>query len=100
MFYNPFLVSARNWQKTSHAYQQMWMAANEVIWHRMVQMMTGTMSAGEASRMVLEKPAAFARAAQHAGEVAIRGGDAASVARAAVKPLRIKTRSNARRLRG
>ncbi|SDJ61869.1 hypothetical protein [Aliiruegeria lutimaris] len=77
----------------------MWFAASEVIWLRSWQMMTGTMSTEEATKMVLEKPFAFVQAAQDAGVSAISGNDPGAITRAAVAPLRKEARDNARRLR-
>ncbi len=56
--YEYLLRSGRNWQRAAIEEQEMWLAASEVIWMRGWQMLTGTMSAGEATRMVLEKPMA------------------------------------------
>ena len=98
--YDYLIQSGHNWQKAAIEEQEMLYAASEVIWLRSLQMMTGTMSASEATRMILEKPLAFAQAAQDAGEAAISGEDPGAIARAAVGPLRHEVRSNARRLRG
>ncbi len=92
--------SGTNWHRAVIEEQEMFLAASEVIWRRSLQMMTGTMSLGEATRMVLEKPRAFVQAAQDAGGAAFGGGDPGAITRAAVAPLREEARSNARRLRG
>ena len=97
--YSFLLQSGHNWQKAAIEEQEMLLAASEVIWHRSWQMLTGTMSANEATRMVLEKPVAFARAAQQIGEAVVGGEDPGAITRAAVQPLRREARSNARRLR-
>jgi hypothetical protein len=52
----------------------------------------------ETLRMVSEKPAAYARAAEAAGRAAFAGKSPHQVAGAALKPLRRKTRANSRRL--
>lgn len=75
------------------------LSAAEVVWRRSAMMATGAMSGPEATRMFMEKPTAFADAAQKAAMAAVRGGDAVSVASAAIRPLRRKTQANARRLR-
>ena len=53
----------------------------------------------EATRMVLEKPPAFAAAANAAWIAAARGHHFHEVLAAALRPLRAKTTSNASRLR-
>jgi hypothetical protein len=88
------------WGRMAAAYTQMSFAAAEVIAKRTRMMASGSMTAPEAARMVLEKPAAFAEAAQKATMAAVSGKDAVAVATAAVRPIRTKTRANARRLRG
>lgn len=92
--------SLKSWNEAALACSQMWMASNEVIWHRSLQMMTGTMSPSEATRMVLEKPIAFARAVQGASEAVAQGQDPGRIAHAAVTPICIEAHSNARRLGG
>lgn len=54
--------------------------------------------AGEDRRMAEEKVRAFGLSALAAGATAARGGDAHSVAQAAIRPLAKRTRSNVRRL--
>ncbi|SNT33321.1 hypothetical protein [Tropicimonas sediminicola] len=93
------LQNGRNWQDAATAYGQMWLSAGEVIWLRSVQMMTGTMTQAEIARMFIEKPVAFAQAAQEAGMAVSLGKDPATVARLAVSPLSIQASTNARRLR-
>ncbi|SON55465.1 hypothetical protein HDIA_1924 [Hartmannibacter diazotrophicus] len=56
------------------------------------------MPAGEARRMISEKPPAFAQAAMAAGSAAITGASPERVVGAAVKSLRTHTSSNLRRL--
>ncbi len=97
--YGFLLQSSHNWRKAAIEEQEMWAAASEVIWLRSWQMLTGTMTTVEAARMVVEKPLAFARAAQEVGEAVVTGQDPGAVTRAAVGPLRTEARANARRLR-
>ncbi|MBP7000537.1 hypothetical protein [Amaricoccus sp.] len=66
---------------------------------RTMAMASGTMTPHEAVAMFMEKPAAFATAAEKAAVAAARGGDAARIASAALRPYGVKTRSNVRRLR-
>ena len=52
----------------------------------------------EDGRMISEKVYAMTKAATDSTKVALRGGTADQIAAAAIKPVRRKTRSNARRL--
>lgn len=53
---------------------------------------------GEDARMVSEKVYAVTRAATDAGRAALRGESPDRITAAAIKPLRQKTRANAKRL--
>ena len=53
----------------------------------------------EAVGMVMEKATAFALAAEKAAVAAARGGDAAKIASAALRPYGARTRANVRQLR-
>jgi len=86
------------WQKAAFDYQKMWLAASEVVWRRSLQIGMGTMSPVEAARMVMEKPAAFALAAQKSAMAAVGGKSAPAIASAAVRPVGSAARANARRL--
>ena len=81
------------------AMQKMWLDASLVIWRRSMMMGSGTMTAPEAMRMFSEKPLAMAEAMTRGSLALARGGDATGVARAAVRLLARKARSNERRLR-
>jgi hypothetical protein len=87
------------WSRFAAGYARMSMSAAEVIARRTTMMAQGVMTQPEAMRMVLEKPAAFAHAAEKAMTTAARGGDVAAVARAALGPIGRKAAANARRLR-
>ena len=87
------------WARLGAASTKMALSASEVVWRRSMMMAQGAMSAPEAARMVMEKPAAFALAAQRAATAAAQGGDMAKVATAALKPIGARTAANARRLR-
>lgn len=52
----------------------------------------------ESLRMIAEKPAAYARAAEAAGRAAFAGKAPHEIAGAALRPVRRKTRANSRRL--
>jgi hypothetical protein len=93
------MQAANAWMKFATHYAQMQLAACEVIARRTMMMSQGTMSGPEAMGMVLEKATAFAAAGEKAATAAARGGDAVKIATAALHPIRVKTRSNARRLR-
>ncbi len=91
--------AANSWIQLAIHYTQMNMAAAEVIARRTAQMSQGAMTAPEAVGMVLEKATAFAAAGEGAAVALARGADPVSVASAALRPIRAKTRSNAKRLR-
>lgn len=93
------LRSFTGWMRLGTAAARMNLAAAEVIWRRSAMMATGAMSAPEAARMMLEKPAAFAEAAQRAAMGAVRGDTATEVAHKALRPLASRAKANARRLR-
>ena len=96
--YDPVQTGAA-WARFALAYTQMSMAASEVILRRTMKMAQGAMTTGEAVAMVMEKTTAFAAAAEGAAVAAAAGGDALRIASAALRPIRAKTRSNARKLR-
>lgn len=96
--YDP-LKAGTAWAKFALSYAQMSMAANEVILRRTMRMAQGAMTAGEAVGMVMEKATAFVAATEGAAVAAATGGDAIRIASAALRPIRAKTRSNARKLR-
>lgn len=87
------------WSRVAMALARLNLSAGEVIARRSAMMMTGAMSAPEATKMVLEKPAAFAASAGRAMAAAARGADAARVTEAALRPYNTKAAANARRLR-
>jgi hypothetical protein len=87
------------WPSAVFAWQRMWMSAAEVIWWRSMQMALGTMTRTESTNMVMEKPVAFAKAAQEAAFAAATGKTPAQIARAGLKPVSRKAGSNASRLR-
>jgi hypothetical protein len=99
--YHPFkpLQQASSWLRFVRAYQQMSMAAGEVILRRSMRMSRGDMSGPEAVGMVMEKATAFAAATERAAVAAATGADPAKIASAALKPIRARTRSNVRKLR-
>ena len=92
------LAAARRWQAAGMAYGQMLMTAQQVIAHRTMQMALGTMKPEEATRMVLEKPAAFMKAFEMAARSNAASRGHAATALAALKPIGEKTASNAKRL--
>ncbi len=73
-------------------------AATLVVWRRSLLAAQGAMTAAEATRMVMEKPAAFADAAMRAAVAASRGAKPAAVAQAGLRPVAQKAQANARRL--
>ena len=99
--FTPFdqLSVANAWIKFAIAFQEMSMAAGEVILRRSMRMSQGKMTGPEAVGMVMEKATAFAAATERAAVAAATGADPARIASAALKPIRAKTRSNARKYR-
>ncbi|MEM8572783.1 MAG: antifreeze protein [Pseudomonadota bacterium] len=91
--------AVNSWTKFAVQYGQMNMAAAEVIARRTAQMSQGSMTGPEAIGMFMEKATAFAAAGENAAVAAARGADPVSIATAALRPIRAKTRSNAKRLR-
>ncbi len=97
MFHEMFRT-AEIWQKAALAGAQTMIAAGTVMQIRMMQMGLGTMKPEEASRMILEKPVAFARSAQESTSALMRNQGLAAAALAGVRPIGTTTRANARRL--
>lgn len=95
----PDIAAMQAWGRVAQGLMHMNIAAAEVIWQRSAMMALGAMSAPEAARMWLEKPTAFATAAEKAMVAAARGGDALAVTSAALRPYRHRATANARRLR-
>ena len=98
----PFLEQfnqMNSWMKYAIAYSQMSTAAGEVFLRRSMQMSQGRMTAPEAIGMVMEKATAFAAATEQAAVAAATGADPARIASAALRPIRARTRSNARKYR-
>ena len=93
------MKAAQTWQSLSTAYARMLWSANEVIWRRTLQMTMGTMKPEEFTRMVMEKPTAFAKSMEMVARAQAGSRGNAATAMAAIKPIGSKTRSNARRLR-
>lgn len=93
------MAAANAWMKFAMEYSQMSIAASEVIMRRTMRMSQGAMTGPEAMGMVLEKATAFATATERAVVAAATGADPALIAHAALKPYRVKTRSNVRKLR-
>ncbi len=89
-----------SWSRVASAYTRLTIASAEVIARRTTMIAQGSMSGPEATAMLMEKPAAFATSLQRAAVAAARGGDAAAITSAALRPLKTKAAANARRLRG
>ena len=92
--------AARTWQAAGLAYGQMLMTAQTVIGVRVTQMALGVMKPEESARMVLEKPAAFAKSIEMAARAHAAKRGTAAVALAAIKPIGARTAANAKRLGG
>jgi hypothetical protein len=87
------------WLKYVFAFQEMSLAAAEVMLQRSMKISRGTMTGPEAVGMVMEKATAFSAAAELAAVAAATGADPARIASAALRPIRAKARSNARKYR-
>lgn len=93
------MKAAQSWHDVSMAYGRMMLSANEVIQRRMLQMAMGQMKPEEAVRMVMEKPAAFAKSFEMATRAAAASKGGPEAILAAIRPIEAKTRANSRRLR-
>jgi hypothetical protein len=93
-----YLKTATTWQRAWMAQMQMLTTAAMVIQSRVLQMSLGTMRPEEATRMFLEKPAAFAKSHEMAMRAAASNKGHAAVALAAIGPIGKTTQANARRL--
>ncbi|GKX34832.1 MAG: hypothetical protein MnENMB40S_24500 [Rhizobiaceae bacterium MnEN-MB40S] len=92
------LTWAESWNRLSSAYVNLGLASHEVIWRRSVKLANGSLTPVELTRMVFEKPSAFAKAAERAAAAATRQ-DPLLVAEALVQPIGAAARKNAMRLR-
>lgn len=79
--------------------QKLTMAASETIWHRSLQMTSGTMSLHENASMWTEKPTAMFSGIEKATAAAVSGKSPAKVMEAAMEPMTTKATANAKRLR-
>ena len=93
------LSVANAWIKFAIAFQEMSMAAGEVILRRSMRMSQGKMTGPEAVGMMMEKATTFAAAGERAAVAAATGANPARIADAALRPIRAKTRSNVRKYR-
>jgi hypothetical protein len=93
-----YMNAATTWQRAWWAHLQMMTTAAMVIQQRVLQMSLGTMRPEEATRMVLEKPAAFAKSVEMASRAAAANRGHAAVTLAALGPIGAATKANARRL--
>ncbi|MEQ5870153.1 hypothetical protein J4E08_09605 [Sagittula sp. NFXS13] len=98
--FQDMMKATTDWQKVALSTSQMMLSAGVVVQTRMAQMAMGVMKPQEFTRMVLEKPSAFARG----GEMAMRAMSGnkgyAIVMAEALKPIEASASANARRLSG
>ncbi|WP_172330296.1 hypothetical protein [Mangrovicoccus sp. HB161399] len=92
------MTAARTWQEFTLSYSRMMFSASAVIQQRTMQMALGTMRPEEAARMVMEKPAAFAKSFEMAVRATAGSKGTAAAMLAAMRPIEAKTRANSRRL--
>lgn len=93
------LNDMRSWNRLNFSCVQLALEANEVIWRRSIQLMTGAMTTMEATRMILEKPSALAKSLEMAAIATASRRSPQAIAEAYVRPFRTSTRRNTRRLR-
>ncbi|MEO4041578.1 hypothetical protein AAFN47_08250 [Hoeflea sp. CAU 1731] len=93
------LTWAESWNRLSSAYVHLGLASHEVIWRRSVKFANGSLTPVELTRMVFEKPSAFAKAAERAAAAVATRQDPLLVAEALVQPIGAAARKNAMRLR-
>lgn len=86
------------WRTSLALWQLGWQAQAVIALRTLAMLGVLPRRAGEDRRMVEEKVRAFGLSALAAGAAAAKGGDAHAVARAAIRPLAKRTRSNVRRL--
>ncbi len=89
----------QGWMDLWTAQAEMNMAAAEVIARRSLLAATGALTASEAARMVLEKPAAFASGFEAMAQAILVGASPETALRKAAAPVSTRARANARRLR-
>jgi hypothetical protein len=94
----PWIRGGADALRLQMAYARMGAAASRVIFHRCLLAAQGAMTAAEATRMMMEKPAAFADSAMLSALAAARGASPARIAEAGLRPVARKARANARRL--
>lgn len=98
--YGHFFQSTLQWQAAAVSATQLSVAAGAVIQVRMMQLALGTMKPVEATRMVMEKPSAFIRAAEGSARALAANQGLAAATVAGLSPLRIAAEANAKRLTG
>ncbi|MCA0920184.1 hypothetical protein [Pseudooceanicola nanhaiensis] len=94
------MQAVQDWQTLTLSSVRVACDAGTVIHMRLMQIALGQMEAEEATRMVLEKPATFARSAEMSARALAANRGVAAAAIAGMKPIERTTRSNARRLTG
>jgi len=88
-----------DWISLSLQQQGLAMSAAETIVRRTILMGTGTMNGVEATSMMMEKPAAFARGFERAAVAAAKGRSPVQVTEEFWKPVAGSAGANAKRLR-
>lgn len=96
--YGHFFRNALQWQEAAMSAAQMSVAAGSVIQVRMVQLALGTMKPVEATRMMMEKPTAFMKAAEGSARALAANQGLAAATLAGLSPIRIAAEANAKRL--
>ena len=88
-----------DWISLAAAQYALALSAGETIARRSMLMGQGTMTALEATSMIVEKPAAFAEGWRNAALAVVRGGSPVEAMTEFLKPVTKAASANAKRLR-
>jgi hypothetical protein len=98
--FGPILHTALQWQSAAMAFYEVSVSAASVMQMRVLQMSLGTMTPGEATRMVMEKPSAFMRGAEKSAWALAENKGWAAATTEGLSPIKKAVESNAKRLSG
>ncbi len=89
----------RMWSEMMRFQTEMTLAASEVVARRVHLFATGALTAEEATRMVMEKPAAMAKGMEAGARAFVAGASPHDAFMEAAEPISDRAQANARRLR-
>lgn len=98
--FGPIFHTALQWQSAAMAFYEVSVSATSVMQMRVLQMSLGTMTPGEATRMVMEKPSAFMRGAEKSAWALAENKGWAAATTEGLSPIKKAVESNAKRLSG